>query len=287
MNCRILDGSIIAKEILSELKGKVQDFKQKHKLSPTLVALMVGDNPSSQVYVRKKIAACNEVGMIGYSVTAYNDEECIKDEIGKLNFSPFVHGYILQLPLPDGADPNPYFELFDQRKDVDVLHPENVGRLVQGRPRYKPCTPHGIQVMFARSGISVAGKRVAIINRSNVVGKPLSSMLIQNDNEYANATVTVCHDGTPPKMLKEITKDSDIVIVAVGIPGFLTADMIRPGTTVIDVGITRVGNKVVGDVDFEKVSQIAGAISKTPGGVGPLTVAMLLENTLLAALSQV
>lgn len=287
MSCKILDGKTIANEILSELRVKVQDFRQKHKIAPTLVALMVGENPASQVYVRRKIKAAEEVGIYAFSITADNQENCIKREIECLNWSPLVHGYILQLPLPEKADPSRYFELFDQKKDVDVLHPANVGRLVQGNPRYKPCTPHGIQMMFNRSGIQVSGKRVAIINRSDVVGKPLSSMLIQNDDVYANATVTVCHDGTPEKMLKEITLDSDIVIVAVGKPGFLTADMVKPGATVVDVGINRVGKKVVGDVDFENVKEVAGAISPVPGGVGPLTVAMLLENTLLAAQSQI
>lgn len=287
MECRLLDGASIAADIRKELRQRVYEFKQATRVTPTLVALVVGNNPASQIYVSKKIAACDEVGILAYKIEVSEDEDELLKCIRRLNNDDSVHAYILQLPLPSGWKPDSYFSAFDPRKDVDVFHPENVGMLVQGRPRFKPCTPHGIQVMLHRSGIKVAGQNVVVINRSNVVGKPLSSMLIQECDDYANATVTVCHDRTPPDLLKTISRTADIVIVAVGKPGFLTGDMIRPGAIVVDVGITRIGNKVVGDVDFDSVSKIASAISPVPGGCGPMTVAMLLENTLAAAKMQV
>lgn len=283
MSCRIIDGSAIAADIRKELRQEVLDFKKTTGVTPTLVALMVGNNPASQIYVQRKIKACDEVGILAYKIEINEDEEYLSKQIRNLNNNDSVHGYILQLPLPLGWNPNKYFSEFNPFKDVDVFNPENIGLLVQGRPRFRPCTPYGIQTMLHRSGIKVAGKRVVIINRSIVVGKPLSSMLIQECDDYANATVTVCHDKTPPDILKSITQDADVVIVAVGKPGFLTADMVKKGSVVIDVGITRVGNKVVGDVDFENVSKIAGAISPVPGGCGVMTVACLLQNTLVAA----
>ena len=185
--------------------------------------------------------------------------------------------------MPKNLNPLNYFDLFNPLKDVDVFHPENVGLLVQGRPRFRPCTPHGIQLMLNKSGIKVAGKNVVVINRSNVVGKPLSSMLIQECDDYANATVTVCHDHTPPNLLKNLCLNADIIIVAVGKSGFLTADIVKNGATVIDVGINRVNGKIVGDADFDKIMELDGNISPVPGGVGPMTVCMLLKNTLEAA----
>jgi methylenetetrahydrofolate dehydrogenase (NADP+)/methenyltetrahydrofolate cyclohydrolase len=286
MECRLIDGVSIAADIRKELKKKVAEFKAETNVTPTLVALMVGNNPASQIYVQKKLAACDEVGILAYRVEAKEDEDDLAKQIHRLNNDDSVNGYILQLPLPTGWRPDNFFSLFDPQKDVDVFHPENVGLLVQGRPRFKPCTPHGIQVMLHRSGIRVAGKKVVVINRSNVVGKPLSSMLIQECDDYANATVTVCHDRTPPSILKSITQTADIVIVAVGKPGFLTADMIQPGDGVVDVGITRVNGKVLGDADPD-IRQVAAWVTPVPGGVGPMTVAMLLENTLAAAKLQV
>lgn len=283
MACQTIDGNRIAKIIREEIKSRVNQFRNETGIQPTLVALHAGTDPASQIYIDRKIKACEEVGICSYKIAIKPTQEDILWNINRLNRDDNVHGYILQLPLPNNIDPRPYFRSFDVGKDVDVFHPENVGLLVQGTPRFKPCTPHGIQQMLFRSGIQTAGKKVVIINRSNVVGKPLSSMLIQECDDYANATVTVCHDRTPPELLKSITKSADIVVVAVGKPGFLTADMISEGAVVIDVGITRVGDKVVGDVDFDEVSKIAGAISKVPGGVGPMTVSMLLYNTLEAA----
>jgi len=282
MECRLIDGNAIAADIRKELRQRVTEYKAATGITPTLVALTVGSNPASQIYVQKKIAACDEVGILAYKVESHEDEDDLRAYIRRLNNDDSVHGYILQLPLPPGWKPDSYFSDFNPYKDVDVFHPENVGLLVQGRPRFRPCTPHGIQVMLHRSGIKVAGKKVVVINRSNVVGKPLSSMLIQECDDYANATVTICHDRTPPDLLKSVTQTADIVIVAVGKPGFLTADMIRPGAGVVDVGISRVGNKVLGDAD-PGIRQVAGWLTPVPGGCGPMTVAMLLENTLAAA----
>lgn len=282
MSCRLIDGDKIASEIRQEIKQKALNLKEQTGVVPTLVAIMVGDNPASQIYVDKKIKACEEVGIYSYKVKIDASPIELNKAIKRLNDDDTVHGYILQLPLPAGLNPLKYFSQFDPNKDVDVFHPENVGLLVQGTPRFKPCTPHAIQVMLNRSGIKVAGKKVVVINRSNVVGKPLSNMLIQECDDYANATVTVCHDRTPRDLLLSLTQTADIVIVAVGKPSFLTADMIRKGCGVVDVGITRLGNKIVGDADKD-VQSIADWVTPVPGGCGPMTVAMLLENTLLAA----
>jgi methylenetetrahydrofolate dehydrogenase (NADP+)/methenyltetrahydrofolate cyclohydrolase len=211
------------------------------------------------------------------------------DDIRHYCSLPWCHGLLVQLPLPPEYDPFPVFDAIAPEKDVDVFNPVNVGLLLQGRPRLKPCTPAGIVEMLKRSGINLPGKKVAVINRSNVVGKPLSSMLIQDCDEYANATVTICHNKTPPDLLKAITLASDIIVVAVGIPNFLKADMVRPGQVVVDVGTNRTPdtNKLIGDVDFGPVSEIVAAISPVPGGVGPMTVTMLLRNILEAAKMQV
>lgn len=278
--CQIIDGAAIAAQIREELKQEIIDLKAVTNVTPQLVALVAGNNPASEIYVKKKIIACDEVGILSYKINAL-DEDDLNNFIVRLNNDDNVNAYILQLPLPNGYNQNDYFSKINPMKDADVFNPENVGLLVQGRPRFKPCTPHGVQLMLSKSGIETCGKKVVIVNRSNVVGKPLSSMLIQ-DCDYANATVTVCHDKTPPNVLKEFLKSADIIVVAVGIPKFITGDMVSPGCVVIDVGITRMGNKVIGDVDFESVSKIAGFISKVPGGCGPMTIAMLLKNTVEA-----
>lgn len=283
MTCKIIDGSAIAGQIKSELLQEVRQFRNDYGYSPGLAAVIVGKNPASELYVSKKMQACGEVGIEPTICSIPAEEDVLMHQIDILNKRKSIHGFILQLPLPIGMDPNKFFGLIDPKKDVDVFHPENVGLLVQHRPRFKPCTPHGIQVLLYRSGIQIAEKRVVVINRSNVIGKPLSSMLIQECDDFGNATVTVCHDRTPPQLLREICLESDIIVVAVGKPGFLTSDHIKPGAIVVDVGITRVGKKIFGDVDFENVSKIASAITKVPGGVGPMTVAMLLKNTVEAA----
>lgn len=282
MSCKIIDGSAIAAEIKREIAEEVKGFYADYGYVPGLAAILVGKNPTSEIYVSKKAQACGEVGIEPTTCYIPAEEDALIEIINRMNKRKEIHGLILQLPLPVGMDQNKFLNLIDPFKDVDVFNPENVGLLVQHRPRFKPCTPHGIQVMLYRSGIQIAGKRVVVINRSNVVGKPLSSMLIQECDDFGNATVTVCHDRTPPNILKEITLSSDIIVVAVGKPGFLTEDMVKPGAVVVDVGITRIGKKILGDVD-ESVKNVAGWLTPVPGGVGPMTVAMLLSNTLQAA----
>jgi len=285
MKCKILDGLKISKDIKRELSLEISEFKTKTNITPNLRAILVGQDSASEIYINKKIKACKEVGING-EVIKLNSIDGLEDVIRQINEDNSIHGYILQLPLPNKLDPLKYFELFDKNKDVDVFHPENVGLLVQNKPRFKPCTPHAIQELLNRSGIKTHGKKVAIINRSNVVGKPLANMLIQDCSEFANATVTICHDKTIPEVLKEITYNSDIIIVAVGILDFLKSDMVKPfgvEQVIIDVGINRLENKIFGDVSVNIYEDSAKIVSPVPGGVGPLTVTMLMKNTLQAA----
>lgn len=294
--CKLIDGNGIAAQIRKEISRRVSEFYRTSRVRPRLAVILTGDNPASKVYVKKKVEACNEVGIASYVVDPLpsvdqwlNPQARLEDMLSFLNKNEEVHGILVQLPLPQQIDVHRVFDLIDPAKDVDVFNPANVGLLTQGRPRFLPCTPHAIQQMLSRTGIGIAGKHVVVINRSDVVGKPLSSMLIQDNDEFANATVTVCHDRTPRECLLEITTKADIVVVAVGIPGFLTPDMIRPGCVVVDVGINKVEvginkveNKIVGDV-APACRKVAGYLTPVPGGVGPVTVAMLLHNTLLAA----
>lgn len=291
MTAKCINGKQIAAEIQEEIKTEVIAFQDQYKVQPCLAVVLVGDDPPSKIYVNKKIKACNAVGIKSLLITSVKNHSDLLQSLKVLGLTASVHGILVQLPLPKEEWTKELllevFAAIPVAKDVDVFNPYNVGLLVQGLgpPPFLPCTPHGIQIMLARSGISVKGKKVCIINRSNVIGKPLSSLLIQDNDEYANATVTVCHDNTPPDTLKWISQHSDIVVVAVGIPGFLKADMVQPGSVVIDVGISRVNGKIVGDVD-PGVWNVAGWVSRTPGGVGPMTVTMLLKNTLQAARMQ-
>lgn len=286
MECQIIDGKALAATIREEIRLDVLKFRKKHQwpgiAGPRLGAIIVGGDPASKLYVERKVDACVEVGLGSCVVNIPPNKDDLLAQIDDMNNDPEIAGYILQLPLPKPLNPIDFFDRISPLKDIDVFHPENVGLLVQGRPRFKPCTPHGIQVMLSRNKIPISGKHVVVINRSDVVGKPLSSMLIQDNDEFANATVTVCHNKTPKKYLVEMTKTADIVVVAVGIPGFLTKDMLKPGCVVVDVGITRVGKKIFGDADAN-VREVAGWITPVPGGVGPMTVTMLVENTLRAA----
>lgn len=293
MTARIIDGNYVASEIRNEVAKKIALRKNK----PQLAVVLTGNDPASEAYVRKKRLACDEVGIESHLIQPFHSginlhkDPCqtLKKIIESLNEDPMIHGILIQLPLLEILNRNgksfqlELFDLINPVKDVDVFNPQNVGLLSQGRPRYIPCTPAGIQELLLRSGITIAGKKVCIINRSDVVGKPLHSLLVQNE-QSANATVFLCHDHTPFEVLRETCLRSDIIVVAVGKPGFLTEDMVSEGSVVIDVGITRVSGtkKIVGDVDFEKVSQKASAISPVPGGVGPCTVACLLRNTLAA-----
>lgn len=278
----IIDCKLITNKLRMQIAEEVSEFQIYFGITPKLAAIIVGEDAASEIYVRNKIKACEQVGILSEQIHA--TESNLVEHIKSLNQDESVHGYILQLPLPKTMNPFDYFDLINPNKDVDVFNPLNLGLLVQGRPRFKPCTPHGIQMMLYHSGIKVAGKKIAIINRSNTVGRPLSSMFIQECNDFANATVVVCHDQTPPELLKSVCLSSDIIVVAVGKPKFLTADMVRQGQVIIDVGISRIsGNKIVGDVDFEPVNQIVDWITTVPGGIGLATITMLLHNTLLAA----
>tara|TARA_Y100000034_G_scaffold42710_1_gene52272 strand:- start:10987 stop:11817 length:831 start_codon:yes stop_codon:yes gene_type:complete len=268
-----IDGTEIARGIRSEIKGEISGLSP----SPKLGVILATDNPASEIYVSRKIQACDEVG-IRSTLVKTNQLEKIIATIEDWGQKKEINGILLQLPVDvEGLeDPCELFSLINPLKDVDVFHPVNTGLLCQGRPRYKPCTPHGIIKMLEHIKVPILGKKVTVINSSNIVGKPLSNLLIQE-----GGTVTVCHDRTPPHILYAACQNSDIIVVAVGIPSFLKVEMVRPGTVVIDVGITRIGKKIVGDVDAE-VAQVAGAISPVPGGVGPMTVTMLLYNTLQA-----
>ncbi len=287
MAARVLDGKSIALQIRAELAVKVADFTQATGVVPCLAAVLVGDDPASQVYVRNKEMACGKAGMESrlYRMSdSTNTEELLK-LLDRLNGDPAIHGILVQLPLPKQIDERQVLDRVDPMKDVDAFSPENVGLMVQGRPRYLPCTPHGVMQLLHRSGIAVAGREVVVVGRSDIVGKPLVTMCLQRTgpcgDANANATVTCCHSRTAN--LPEVTRRADILIVAIGKARAITADMVRPGAVVIDVGINRVGDQIVGDVDFESVSTVASAITPVPGGIGPLTIAMLLENTFRAA----
>ena len=292
MTATIIDGAAIAAGIREALARQVEDMIASGLL-PHLAVLLVGDDPASASYVRGKERAGRETGIkvvihrIEAAFEPRQTERRIRDRIELLNADPDVHGIILQLPLPEGVDADVLLDRIDPLKDVDGLHPTNQGRIMQGRERYLPATPHGVQQLLVRSGADPGGKRVAIVGRSRLVGMPLAAMLAQK-RQGANATVTVCHTNTPE--LAAVTREADIVVAAAGRPNTVSADMVRPGATVIDVGINRVedatrqrGYRLVGDVDFASVSEVAGAITPVPGGVGPMTVAMLLNNVTRAA----
>lgn len=291
MPARILDGKAIAAEIQEEIATRVAAFKQQTSVTPTLAAVLVGEDPASEVYVRNKGQACEKVGMGSRLVRlATNTSESeLLDVVTSLNEDRGVHGILVQMPLPKQIRAERILDAVDARKDVDCFHPENVGLLVQGRPRFLPCTPFGCLQILHRSGIPVAGKRAVVVGRSDIVGKPLAALLAAKDcplgPQACNATVTVCHSRSTD--LPAITREADILLAAIGVARFIKAEMVKPGTVIIDVGINRLPTgKIVGDVDFEPVSQVASAITPVPGGVGRLTVTMLLDNTLVAAQQQ-
>lgn len=287
MTAQILDGKAMSKQIKSELGEEVAAFTAQTGAVPCLAAILVGDDHAGQIYVRNKRRSCERVGMASrlHQLPAETTEAELLKLIDDLNQTPDVHGLLVQLPLPDSIDTARVLDAVTPLKDVDAFHPENVGRIVQGRPRFLPCTPHGIQVILHRSNIETSGQHVVIVGRSEIVGKPLSIMLMQRNSPLgpsaANATVTVCHSRT--KNLGHITREADILVAAIGTARFIGADMVRPGATVIDVGINRTETGLVGDVDFDAVSEVASHITPVPGGVGPMTIAMLLKNTLEAA----
>lgn len=286
MTARLLDGKAIAATVRAEVAAAVSRRVTEGKSRPGLVTVLVGDNPASHVYVRNKRKACDEVGIAGRSLLlpADTSQTQLLNLIRELNADPATHGILVQLPLPKQIDEAAVLEAIHPQKDVDVFHPENVGRLAAGHPRFYPCTPHGCVQILKRSGIETAGKSVVVLGRSNIVGKPLALMLMQKPSPAnpagGDATVTVAHSRTPN--LAEVCRSADILIAAVGVPNLVTPDMVRPGAVVVDVGINSVNGKLVGDCD-PAVDKIASARTPVPGGVGPMTIAMLLVNTLQAA----
>jgi len=287
MPAAILDGKSIAKQIREEIAADVTKFSDETGVAPALATVLVGDDPASEVYVRNKQRACQKAGMRGVHIPlpAATTQAELLELIKKLNEDDAIHGILVQLPLPDGLNDQPVLDAIHPLKDVDCFHPHNVGLLAQGRGRFFPCTPHGIVQLLHRSGVEAAGKHVVILGRSDIVGKPMAMLLVQRNSPLgpgaANATVTICHSRTPD--LPSITRQADILIAAIGRAKFVTAEMIQPGAAVVDVGINRTDEGLVGDVDFASAREVAGHISPVPGGVGPLTIAMLLHNTLTAA----
>jgi methylenetetrahydrofolate dehydrogenase (NADP+)/methenyltetrahydrofolate cyclohydrolase len=288
LTAKILDGKALAEEIRGEVATGVAEMQQKHGVTPGLAAVLVGDDPASAIYVRNKRRACDEVGMVSdtFLMPADSPTEQVLARVQALNEDPRFHGILVQLPMPPQIDERLIIESLDPTKDVDGLHPFNVGKLVQGRADFVPGTPAGIQQILLRNGHDPAGANVVVCGRSDIVGKPMALLLMQRA-DGANATVTVCHTRT--KNLAEITRQADILVAAIGRPSAITADMVKEGAVVIDVGINRVddasqkrGYRLEGDVDFDAVSEKASAITPVPGGVGPMTIAMLLVNTLTA-----
>lgn len=278
----ILDGKSLSQTLRQEIAEEVSLFVAQTGITPCLAAILVGEDPASQVYVRNKERACANVGMksVLFRLPAETTSEELLTLVEKLNHDATVHGILVQLPLPSQIDEKTILDAISPDKDVDAFHPANVGLILQGRPRFLPCTPFGIQEMLRRYGIETAGKHVVILGRSDIVGKPMGAMMVQR-GLGADATVTICHSKTHD--LPAVTRLADILIVAIGRPRFVTAEMVKPGAVVVDVGINRTDEGLVGDVDFEAVKEVASAITPVPGGVGPLTITMLLGNTLKAA----
>jgi methylenetetrahydrofolate dehydrogenase (NADP+)/methenyltetrahydrofolate cyclohydrolase len=285
MTAQILDGKAISLQIQAEIRDQAAQFTVQTGVVPCLAAVLVGDDPASEVYVRNKQKGCERVGIQSQlhrlPKMAASDE--LLTLVDRLNSDRAVHGILVQLPLPPQIAAERVLRAVSPAKDVDAFHPENVGLLVQGQPRFLPCTPHGVQQLLVRSGIPIAGRHVVVVGRSNIVGKPLANMLLQR-GAGADATVTVCHSRTSD--LASVTRRAEILVVAAGQPRLVNAEMVRPGAVVVDVGIHRTQSGLCGDCDFESVRQVASHVTPVPGGVGPLTIAMLLYNTLEAAKAQ-
>jgi methylenetetrahydrofolate dehydrogenase (NADP+)/methenyltetrahydrofolate cyclohydrolase len=289
MTAAIIDGKAIAEQIKIEVKRETEELKRTRGIVPGLAFILVGQNPASQVYVRSKGKACDEMGF--HSITERLPEMLAEQDllalITRFNHDQKIHGILVQLPLPKHIDESNVIEAIDWRKDVDGFHPINVGKLVIGQPCMRPCTPAGVQELLLRSGNDPSGKHVVVVGRSNIVGKPVMNILLQKQ-KGANAVVTIAHTGATD--IAQFTRQADIIVAAVGKANAVTADMVKPGCVVIDVGINRVedpssnnGYRIVGDVDFARVADVAKAITPVPGGVGPMTIAMLMRNTLEAA----
>jgi methylenetetrahydrofolate dehydrogenase (NADP+)/methenyltetrahydrofolate cyclohydrolase len=289
MTAEIISGTAISKQIREELKKEVAQLKEKHNIIPGLATVLVGEDPASQTYVGSKVRTCNELSIYSerHDLPADTDEQTLLALIDRLNKDPKINGILVQLPLPKQINENNVLIAIDPKKDVDGFHPINVGKLMIGEPDYLPCTPHGIQELLIRSGVETEGADVVVIGRSNIVGKPVANILMQK-RAGANATVTVCHTRT--RDLASHTRRADILIVAAGgKPKAITADMVKEGAVVIDVGVHRIGktaegkNILCGDVDFDSVKEKAKAITPVPGGVGPMTIVMLMTNTVKSA----
>jgi len=288
MVAKLINGNEVAKQIREELKQETAQLKQKHNLVPGLVTILVGENPASVSYVTAKQKTSKELGFFSIqdSQPATITEEELLKLIDKYNKDPKIHGILVQLPLPKHINEPKVLIAIDPKKDVDGFHPVNVGKLMIGEADYLPCTPAGIQQLLIRSGAKIDGAEVVVVGRSNIVGKPIANILLQKQ-KGANATVTICHTGT--KDMAFHTKRADILIVAAGKPKAITADMVKDGAVVIDVGVNRIGMtpegkaKLAGDVDFDGVKEKASAITPVPGGVGPMTITMLMMNTVKAA----
>ncbi|MHB9146063.1 MAG: bifunctional methylenetetrahydrofolate dehydrogenase/methenyltetrahydrofolate cyclohydrolase FolD [Symbiobacteriia bacterium] len=278
MSAQIIDGKAIAADLRAEVAQGVARLKAAHGFVPGLTVVLVGEDPASQVYVRNKEKAATTIGMNSQVIRldASTSQQELLALIAKLNADPAIHGILVQLPIPDHIDENAIILAIDPAKDVDCFHPVNVGRLYIGQKTLLPCTPAGIIELLDRTGIELKGKRAVVVGRSNIVGKPAAMMLLAR-----HATVTICHSRTTN--LAAVVREGDVVVAAVGKAKMITGDMIKPGAAVIDVGTNRVDEKLVGDVDYEAASQVAGYITPVPGGVGPMTIAMLMKNALAAA----
>lgn len=272
-----INGKEVSKKIREELQNEIDQLKEKG-ITPGLSVIIVGDNPASKTYVKSKDKACKQLGMKSevHSLDGDVSEEELLNLIDKLNNDETIHGILVQLPLPNHIDEKKVIEKISPNKDVDGFHPINAGKLLVGEDTFIPCTPHGIIKLMESENIDIEGKRAVILGRSNIVGKPISLLLLEK-----NATVTICHSKT--ENLKEITKEADILIAAIGKANFVKSDMVKDGAIVIDVGINRVDGKLVGDVDFDSVNKLNGFITPVPGGVGPMTITMLIYNTVIAA----
>ena len=276
---KIIDGKAISAQIRAEIKEKTAEFTEKNGYRPGLAVIIVGEDPASQVYVRNKKRACDEVGFYSesYELPESTTQQELNALVDKLNSSDKIHGILCQLPLPKHLDENEVIMRIDPKKDVDAFHPENVGKIMIGDYSFLPCTPAGVMALLERSGIEVSGKECVVVGRSNIVGKPQAMLLL-----HANGTVTICHSRT--KNLADVCRRADILVAAIGKADFFTGDMIKEGAVVIDVGMNRrADGKLTGDVDFASVEPKASYITPVPGGVGPMTITMLMQNTLTAA----
>jgi methylenetetrahydrofolate dehydrogenase (NADP+)/methenyltetrahydrofolate cyclohydrolase len=278
MSARIIDGKAISQEVRGEWKVRADALKARG-ITPGLAVIIVGEDAASKVYVGNKIKACAELGIYSAHIELPADttEAALLEQIAKLNADPKIHGLLVQLPVPKHIDSNKVLLAISPDKDVDGFHPMNVGELVTGTPKFQPCTPYGVMKLLEKSGVAIEGKHAVVVGRSNIVGKPMALMLLQK-----NATVTICTSKTVD--LAKFTRDADILVVATGKPQMITGDMIKPGAAVIDVGINRLPNgKLAGDVDFDSAKEVAGFITPVPGGVGPMTITMLVASTVMAA----